>query len=261
MGKRNIFDLSGKDIWVFGGAGYIGSAVVSLLADLGCSILCVDREQRAHDFVMRSKLDQMVTPLSLDKADMQAVRDEITRQVETRGIPFGLVDLTFSSTSKAFDDLDEHDMLLVHQGGVASTLSMVREIGNQMASTGKGSIILFSSMYGMVSPYPDIYKAPMNRNPVEYGIDKAAIGQLTRYLAVHWGRQNIRCNSVSPGPMPNLNVQSSYPDFIERLCGKSPMGRIGTAEEVAGVVAFLLSDASTYVTGQNIAVDGGWTCW
>ena len=100
----------------------------------------------------------------------------------------------------------------------------------------------------------------MNKS-IEYGVGKAAIVQMTKYLAVHWGKRNVRCNCISPGPFPNPDVQKKHPEFIERLSNKSPMGRIGQSEEIAGVVSFLLSDAASYITGQNIKVDGGWTIW
>ena len=101
----------------------------------------------------------------------------------------------------------------------------------------------------------------MTKNPIEYGVGKAGIIQMTRYLAVHWGRQNVRCNCILPGPFPNPNVQRDQPAFVDRLAQKTPMGRIGKADEVAAAVAFLLSDASSYITGQQLPVDGGWTIW
>lgn len=120
---------------------------------------------------------------------------------------------------------------------------------------------MFSSMYGMVSPNDEVYEAPMNKNPLEYGVGKAGVIQMTKYLAVHWAKQQLRVNCISPGPFPNPAVQQSHPDFIARLARKSPMGRIGIANEIAGPVAFLLSDISSYITGHNLVVDGGWTSW
>ena len=130
-----------------------------------------------------------------------------------------------------------------------------------MAERGSGSLVLFSSMYGTVSPDPSIYEAPMNPNPVEYGVGKVGIQQLTRYLAVHFGKSGVRCNAISPGPFPNPTIQANQPAFIDRLSKKVPLGRVGQSPEIAGAVAFLLSDASTFITGQNLAVDGGWTVW
>ena len=120
---------------------------------------------------------------------------------------------------------------------------------------------MFSSMYGEVSPDPRIYHKPMQPNPIEYGVAKAGIEQMIRYLAVAWARDGIRVNGVVPGPFSQPLVLESHPDFIERLAQKVPMGRVGDASEIAGAVIFLASDAASYVTGNCLRVDGGWTIW
>ena len=116
-------------------------------------------------------------------------------------------------------------------------------------------------MYGLVSPDPDIYKPPMEVNPVEYGVGKAGIIQMTKYLAVFYAKKGVRFNCISPGPFPNPSVQKKHPDFVKRLEQKVPLGRIGQPKEVAGAVTFLLSDLASFITGHNLVVDGGWTCW
>ena len=125
---------------------------------------------------------------------------------------------------------------------------------------------MFSSMYGRVSPDPRVYFAPMKPNPIEYGIAKAAIDQMVRYLAVHYAPKNIRVNGVCPGPFPNQDVPAYQADpgfraFVERLAGKVPMGRVGQRHELAGPVTFLASDESSFVNGHILVVDGGWTAW
>ncbi|MCE5348115.1 MAG: SDR family oxidoreductase [Bacteroidales bacterium] len=263
MDKTNseIINLKDKYIWVFGGAGHLGKATVIFLKSVGAKVLCVDLETRAEEFVKSTELSLDVIPATLDVRDGQATKKFVAKHISSLGVPHGYVNLTFASTAKKLEELSEADFDAVNHGGLTSTFLLSREIGLEMVKMGRGSIVLFSSMYGMVSPYPEVYKAPMTINPIEYGVGKAGIVQMSRYLAVSWGKENVRCNCVSPGPFPNLTVQRDYPDFIKRLSEKSPMGRIGHPTEIAGAVAFLLSDASSYITGQNLEVNGGWTCW
>lgn len=255
------FDFSGRDVWVFGGAGYLGQPTVELLVKLGARVLCVDLPGRAEAFVAAKSLAGSVTPAALDVRDAAATKALVSTQLQQRGVPHGLVNMTYASTAKRLDDLTEADFDAANHGNLTATFLLAREVGNAMAARGSGSIVLFSSMYGSSSPDPNVYEPPANPNPVEYGVGKAGVQQMARYLAVHWGRSGVRVNSLSPGPFPNPNIQRDNPAFVQRLAAKSPLGRIGQSGEIAGAVAFLLSDAASYITGHNLAVDGGWTAW
>lgn len=255
------FDFSGRDVWVFGGAGYLGQPTVELLVKLGARVLCVDLPGRAEAFVAAKSLAGSVTPVALDVRDAAATKALVSTQLQQRGVPHGLVNMTYASTAKRLDDLTEADFDAANHGNLTATFLLAREMGNAMAARGSGSIVLFSSMYGSASPDPRVYEPPANPNPVEYGAGKAGVQQMARYLAVHWGRSGVRVNSLSPGPFPNSNIQRDNPAFVQRLAAKSPLGRIGQSGEIAGAVVFLLSDAASYVTGHNLAVDGGWTAW
>ncbi|MBC7759588.1 MAG: SDR family oxidoreductase [Phormidesmis sp. FL-bin-119] len=257
---NEILTLRGKDIWVIGGAGYLGQATVKLLLNAGAKVLCIDLEDRADKF-SESISDPNLTPAALDIRHSDQIKQFVSEQISNRGIPQGLVILTYGSTSKNFEDLTEKDFDEVNHIGLTSTFLLAREVGIQMEKNKAGSIVLFSSMYGSVSPDPRVYELPMNINPIEYGVGKAGIVQMSRYLAVHWAPYNIRCNCISPGPFPSPEQQAKNPEFTGRLAYKVPMGRVGSQHEVAGAVAFFLSDASSYTTGQNLFIDGGWTSW
>ena len=257
----DTFGLKGRDIWVVGGAGYLGQATIRLLVAAGARVLCADLDHRAADFVASASLTDAVEPATLNICDEAALTVFVVENIRQRGVPHGLVNLTYASTAKTLEDLTGPDFDEVNHGGLTATFLLSRAVGQEMARLGRGSIVLFSSMYGSVSPDPGLYEPPMNKNPIEYGVGKAGIIQITRYLAVHWGNQKVRCNCISPGPFPNPSVQQSQPAFVERLAGKVPLGRVGQSPEVAGVVAFLLSEASAYITGHNLPVDGGWTSW
>lgn len=259
--NTNPFDLHGKRLWVIGGAGYLGQSVVRLLARLGANVLCADLPGKSQAFLSSAGLGEDVRGADFDVTITDETPAWVAQQVGERGTPHGVAVLTYASTSKKLDDLTGADFDSVCHGNLTSTFVLARCIAGRMADAGGGSMALFSSMYGSVSPDPSIYEAPMNTNPIEYGVNKAGIQQMARYLAVHFGKRNVRCNAISPGPFPNPGIQEASPEFIGRLARKVPLGRVGQADEIAGAVAFLLGDASSFVNGINLPIDGGWTAW
>lgn len=261
MSLHKAFDLSGKTIWMIGGAGHLGRPSVRLAAEAGARVLCGDLGSRADEVAAEPGLSGVVVPASMDVSDIAGTRRFLEEKLADGETPDGLVILTYKTTGKSFAALMDAEFDEVNHVGLTATFSIARIVGDAMARAGRGSIVLFSSMYGTVSPDPGIYPPPLSSNPIEYGVGKAGIQQMTRYLAVHWGRDDVRCNCISPGPFPFPSQQKDHPRFMENLAAKTPLGRIGRPEEIAGAVLFLLSPASSYITGHNLAVDGGWTSW
>ena len=117
---------------------------------------------------------------------------------------------------------------------------------------------MLGSMYGMVASYPDAYEGVCPASSVAYHALKGGIIHMTRHLAVYWAKDDVRVNCLSPGPFP---AERAPHEMVQRLCNKSPMGRMGLPHELKGAALLLASDAGSYITGQNIVIDGGWTAW
>ena len=136
---------------------------------------------------------------------------------------------------------------------------LARKVRDQAVQRGESAaIVMLGSMYGSVGSYPDVYAGLVPASPAAYHALKGGIVHLTRHLAVYWAKDRVRVNCLSPGPFPGPAVS---PELVQRLENRAPMGRMGRPEELQGAVLFLASDASSYVTGHNLIVDGGWTAW
>ncbi|WJH32804.1 SDR family oxidoreductase [Paenibacillus sp. CC-CFT747] len=158
------------------------------------------------------------------------------------------------------DAMSDEDWFKGMDGAVGTAFRCIREVIPYLEENGGGSIVNFASMYGMVSPDPHIYGDSGANNPVNYGAGKAAVIQLTKYCAGHLAPKKIRVNCISPGPFPNTAVQQDSA-FLRQLSEKTMLGRTGRAEELIGPVLLLASSASSFMTGANLVVDGGWTAW
>jgi len=274
-GSINLFDLCGRVALVAGGAGYLGQAICSGLLDHGATVIVADVDGQAAqtaadeladdaqptEQTTRRHAGDRATARALDVSDEHSVQSAIDTVRAAHGRLDILVNSTTFSTGRTLDAATADDW----QRGLSVTLTgaflISRAAGRVMREQGGGSIIHFSSMYGLVSPDPRAYDPPETINPADYGAAKAGVLQLTRYQAVQWAPHNVRVNAIVPGPFPNPDIQRDNPSFIGRLEQRVPMGRIGRAGEITGAVVFLAGDASSYVTGATLTVDGGWTAW
>lgn len=258
-----MLDLSGQTIFVAGGAGYLGAPVCETIVKLGGRVFIADispeRLDEALERVAGVGGTDAVDGAVLDIGEETSINVAVSACEARFGAFGGLVNATFGSTGKRFDDLTSKDFDRANHLNLTGSFLLARKVATQM--TGPGSMVMFASMYGLVAPNPSNYPDGMAPNPIEYGAGKAGMVQMVRYMAAHFGQRAIRVNAVAPGPYPNPGVVASHPGFIDNLRRSNMLGRIGEAHETAGPVAFLLSQASSYMTGQVLSVDGGWTAW
>lgn len=262
MDYSQLFSLSHKVVVITGGSGYLGSAVAKGMLALGARVAIADKAEPA--FLTEGDDRGIWIPYSA--ADTESVKDVFRRTKEK----FGRIDALVNCASygarpgpeSSLERLTDEDWQAGVEGVLGSVFRCTREAIPYLRENGGGSIVNFSSMYGIVSPDPNIYGDSGADNPPHYGAGKAGILQLTRYSAAHLAAYGIRVNSVTPGPFPNRAKQVCQDEaFQQKLTDKTMLGRVGTPEDMVGPVILLVSDASAFMTGTNIAVDGGWTAW
>jgi NAD(P)-dependent dehydrogenase (short-subunit alcohol dehydrogenase family) len=255
------YSLEGKKIWVTGGAGYLGSAITAELDQVCGQVLCFDLPGKVEAFVREHQLTRTI-PVSADINDVAGLPAILESLIAKHGVPDGVVHLvTASSSGKSLEALTPDEFQRTFDVALTPSFILCRTLAERMKARGSGSIVLFSSMYGMVAPDKSIYHAPMAANPIDYGASKAATLQLSRYFAMHYGPAGVRFNCVTPGPFPNPTVQAKNPTFIQDLNRKTVLNRVGQNPEIVGPTLFLLTDSASYVTGHSLVVDGGWTIW
>jgi NAD(P)-dependent dehydrogenase (short-subunit alcohol dehydrogenase family) len=253
--------LARKRIWITGGAGHLGAPITTALDQAGAHTVCIDLNNRADALVASAGLKNTV-PVSFDANNAELVAANVQRLAELHGVPDGVVHLAYaSSAGRHLAELTPAEFQRTFDLALPSTFVLCRAAADLMKPRGSGSIVLFSSMYGVVSPDPRNYPPPMAPNPIDYGASKAAMLQMARYFAAHYGPNGIRFNCVVPGPFSNPAVQQSMPEHTKLVASRTVLRRIGRREEIVGPTLFLLTDSASFVTGHSLMVDGGWTAW
>jgi NAD(P)-dependent dehydrogenase (short-subunit alcohol dehydrogenase family) len=257
-----LFDLDGRVAIVTGGAGQLGRVFVAGLAERGMRVASFD--------VAPGSLPEGAREYHVDITDRAALTSALEDVVGELGVPHLLVNnagLDSPPDAPAaevgpFEDVPETAFDEVMDVNVKGTLLCCQVVGSAMAREGRGSIVNISSVYGMLSPVQDLYEFRRERGetyvkPVAYSVSKGAVLNLTRYLATYWAKSGVRVNTLTFAGVWN----DQAPEFLEAFAARSPLGRMLDEREALGALVFLAADASSYVTGSNVVVDGGWSAW
>jgi NAD(P)-dependent dehydrogenase (short-subunit alcohol dehydrogenase family) len=258
-------DLKNKNILITGATGHLGRALSRGMAQLGANVMINSRsEERCQNLVDDLKREGYSSQVAnFDVSDYDSIKSYF--QSITNLPLHGLVNNAYTGTGGTIEISSETQYALSYNVTVIATHNIftlsLPNLRLAVSLSGHASVINIASMYGVVSPDIRVYGDANSSNPPFYGAAKAALIQWTRYAACEFGRERIRVNSISPGPFPSSRAQETAPEFVAKLADKTPLGRVGHPDEMTGIVALLLSNHSTYITGTNIAVDGGWTAW
>ncbi|MFI8553665.1 SDR family oxidoreductase [Psychrobacter sp. UBA3480] len=262
---NDLFSLVGKTILVTGATGYLGKEMVLALAKARAHVLINSRsDKRCIEMVDELKgLGYNVEAAVFDVTDKSSI-DAFNSSIKLRALD-GVIHNAYNGRggtveiASAADYIESYNISVVAAHNILNVfLPKLREA---VKMSGGASFVNISSMYGLVSPDQRIYEEAVTTNPPFYGAAKAAMLQWTRYVACEFGLEGIRCNSITPGPFPSTSVIKANPEFVRVLADKVPLGRVGHPKEITGAIIFLLSNASSYVNGSNLVVDGGWTAW
>jgi NAD(P)-dependent dehydrogenase (short-subunit alcohol dehydrogenase family) len=263
---KDLMALTGRVALVTGGAGHIGRAVAAGLAELGAAVALTDREgdacaEAAQALARRhSATTVALTADMADEAAVKALPGKVA--AELGGLDIIVNSAAFVGDSKLtgwavpFEEQSPATWRAALEVNLTAVFVLVQAAKPWLEKSGKGSVVNIASIYGMVGPDLGLYEGTRLGNPAAYGAAKGGLLQLTRWLACVMAPK-VRVNTVTPGGV--LRGQSET--FTRRYEARTPLGRMGTEEDMKGAVAYLAGDLSAYVTGQNIVVDGGWTAW
>ncbi len=256
-----LFDLTGKHALVSGASGYLGRALACALAEAGATVAVSSRElSRAEAVVaaLPTGAGLVHQAVQMDQMDESSVNNGFAQAVDKMGTLDILVNNGHEPMAKDWTDVtaEEFKRQLANATGYFLLARLLHE--HVVAREASGSVIMLGSMYGLVGSYPSAYEGVCAASPVAYHTLKGGIVHMTRHLAVHWAPDGVRVNCLSPGPFPPPGAPT---EMVRRLCQHSPMRRMGKPHELKGAIVFLASDASSYMTGQNLVIDGGWTAW
>jgi len=267
---NNLFSLKGKTAVVTGALGLLGKMHCRALSEAGAGVVVVDlNETECKKFAGTLPEKSLGAGCDITRSDsVKRLRDLILNE-------YGKIDILVNNA--AINDMFENPVSAAEESkfenyplelwqksldvNITGTFLCSQIMGAEMAKAGKGTIINIASTYGIVAPNQSIYKKENGTQSfyksASYPVTKGAIISFTKFLAAYWGNKGVRVNALSPGGVEN--GQEKY--FVDNYSRLTPLGRMAAPDDYKGALIFLASDSSSYMTGANLVIDGGWTIW
>jgi gluconate 5-dehydrogenase len=275
LNAASLFSVSEKTVVLTGASGYLGSTFAETFLQNGARVIVLGRSERLETRLAQWKStfgSDLVDGYRFDMADGEKLNSTLDEIIAKEGHIDVLINnahelglLTGFNTETGFlENCTVEQWTRNLAGSVVWPFITTQKLGLIMKRQNNGSIINISSMYAIVAPSPDLYEGTPFGNPPGYSASKAAMLSFTRYVASYWGKYGVRANAILPGPFSNtdyssMNSVAQDSPLLSRLRSRTCLKRLGSPHELAGALLFLASEASSFVTGQALIVDGGWT--
>ena len=274
---KNFFNLKNKIIVITGGSGFLGSEFSSTLSDVGAIPIILDKNNASLELLKKKFIKKKQRGLFFlvdlnNETKVNVVINSIIKKYRKIDCLINAAGFTgedmLKTDSNFFEKFENYDFRLWQKslnGNLSSTFILTKSVAKHMLKRKKGSIINIASDYGIISPDHRIYEPNKKINykgvnfntPISYSVAKSGIISMTKYLATYWAKKGIRVNCVSPAGVYKKHNKK----FVKQLSERIPLGRMAKPEELNGAIIYLCSNASSYVTGHNLVVDGGRTIW
>ena len=262
-----LFDVQDKIVIITGGLGQLGKQYTRAFLGQGAKVAVFDIQAES---VQETASAPNYMALAVDITSRPSIEDGLRQVTQIWGAPDGLINNAAMDSPPGspleengpFETFPEGSWDRIMDVNIKGVFLCCQVIGGKMAEAGKGAIINICSTYGILSPDQRLYEYRRNNGqefykPVAYSASKSALINMTRYLATYWAKKNVRVNTLTLGGV--FNGQDE--EFLAGYCYRVPMGRMAYEDEYNGAVIFLISDASSYMTGANLIMDGGWSAW
>jgi len=263
---NELMDLKGRVALVTGGAGHIGSAICDALAEAGANIVVIDCNKE----LCESKTGQIIDKFNVEaqsivmdltnEQELRKIPDKVLKQFHSIDILINCAALVGTSSLKGwgveFKKQNAETWRLALEVNLTVPFILTQMCSNALVQSRNGSVINIGSIYGLLGPDMQIYKGTTIGNPAAYAASKGGLLQLTRWLSTVLAPE-VRVNSITLGGVSRGQQEPFYSKYIE----KTPLKRMACEEDIKGAAVYLASDLSSFVTGHNLIVDGGWTVW